>query len=291
MSIKFPCGSCGSQLAISPEHAGKKVKCPTCQSISQAPANPAGTSTPKAKQPDASPLKLKCGGCGKIVKAPPSMAGKKVKCPGCASVFVVPGKSPAKPRPIAKPQPPAAPAYEDPFAMPTDGPMGFDDPLGMPADQFGTPVNSPYSPPAYSASAAGTGRRKPSSRSGKTNPLMLPAIFLIVLSSLTLLAVLVNFVLSMIGLAYIASQQNVVVDYPRLVGRIVGVFAVLIFNTIIIIGSTKMLRLSDHRSAVTASILGMIPCCGGCVVLSIPFAIWAFVLLKDPAVKRRFKNK
>jgi phage FluMu protein Com len=244
----------------------------------------------QAQKPTANVVKLKCGGCGKIVKAPPSLAGKKVKCPRCDSVFVVPGKAPA-PAPVA-PKPNAASGFDDPFAMPANQPMGFDDPLAMPANQLGTPVNQPSYSSAYgSGGAKGPGRRKTSSRSSGANPLVLPAIFLIVVSSIWLLLVLINVVFTIIGLVAVASEPNLVVDYPRLIGRIVGIFVGAIFNTIIIVGATKMLRLSDYRSAYTASILGMIPCCGGCIVLSIPFAIWAFVLLGDPAVKRRFKNR
>jgi hypothetical protein len=36
------------------------------------------------------PIEVKCGKCGKGLKAPDSMAGKKAKCPGCGSIVVVP---------------------------------------------------------------------------------------------------------------------------------------------------------------------------------------------------------
>lgn len=43
------------------------------------------------------PIAVKCGKCGKGLKAPDNLAGKRVKCPGCSS-------------PISVPAPPAAPA-------------------------------------------------------------------------------------------------------------------------------------------------------------------------------------
>lgn len=36
------------------------------------------------------PIRVKCGGCGRGVKAPDSMAGKAAKCPGCGAVLMIP---------------------------------------------------------------------------------------------------------------------------------------------------------------------------------------------------------
>ena len=306
MSIQFPCGGCGSNLTISQEHAGKKVKCPTCQRVSQVPANPSRPASDQPSKNNASLLKLKCGGCGKIVKAPRSMAGKKVKCPGCQSPFVVPGQpsittppsAPAPSAPAPSATPPGAPrpvsAVEDPFAMPTDGPMGFDDPLGLPAGQVGTPVNNPFASPGYAASAASNNaRRQPAGRNNATNPLLLPAIFLIVFSSITVLSMVVQLGMMTIGLVAISQRPgvNLAPEFSGIFMQYAVRLAIGLTNTVIIVGSVKMIQLKDYRSAFFASIIGMLPICGGCFILSIPFAVWACVLLNEPNVKRRFKNK
>ena len=72
------------------------------------------------------------------------------------------------------------------------------------------------------------------------------------------------------------------------VGRLAGSLAVLCTNGAIVAGAISMLRLKNHSSARLGAIIGMIPLCTGCIILGIPFAIWAFVLLNRPEVKRTF---
>ncbi|MDA8743763.1 hypothetical protein N9N28_03915 [Rubripirellula amarantea] len=65
------------------------------------------------------PITIKCQ-CGKALKIPDSMAGKAVKCPGCATVIKVPAGATAKPAApgAAAPQPAAPqPATQRPAAQ------------------------------------------------------------------------------------------------------------------------------------------------------------------------------
>ena len=36
------------------------------------------------------PISVKCGDCGKALKAPDALAGKKARCPDCGAVVAVP---------------------------------------------------------------------------------------------------------------------------------------------------------------------------------------------------------
>lgn len=59
-------------------------------------------------------IAFKCTSCGKALRAAPENAGKKIKCPGCATVVPIPaangGASAAPPKPAAKPASKPAPA-------------------------------------------------------------------------------------------------------------------------------------------------------------------------------------
>ena len=62
-----------------------------------------------------------------------------------------------------------------------------------------------------------------------------------------------------------------------------------IFTIVIAVGCVAMLRLKNYQAALTAAVLSMIPVCSPCIVLGIPFGIWAFVVLRRPDVKARFR--
>jgi len=85
------CG-CGKKLNIPDHLAGKQIKCPNCGGVVTAsapppPPRPTATSAAPTQEP---PIVIDCGGCGKNLKIPAHLAGKTVKCPGCAgSVPVV----------------------------------------------------------------------------------------------------------------------------------------------------------------------------------------------------------
>jgi hypothetical protein len=140
-----------------------------------------------------------------------------------------------------------------------------------------TPVNPYQSSTEYS----------PHSMPSKSNPLMVPAIFLLTLSVLALAA-------NVISLPFqLANINRIDTSTPegagRMIGTVIGMSLVPIFAVAIIIGSICMLRLKGYSGAMTAAICACIPFCSPCVVLGIPFGIWALVLLANPDVKNRFQ--
>ena len=64
----------------------------------------------------------------------------------------------------------------------------------------------------------------------------------------------------------------------------------VICSIAIVIGGGKMTKLRGYGWAMTASILAMIPCTNICACLSIPFGIWALVVLLNSDVKRAFAS-
>ncbi len=60
-------------------------------------------------------------------------------------------------------------------------------------------------------------------------------------------------------------------------------------NSIILYGAFQMKNLQNFGMAKTACILALIPCCGPCYIVGIPFGIWGLNVLSDPEVQRAFR--
>src|SRR5438876_233579 len=82
--------SCGKQMRVPDEFAGKRVKCPACQTPCAVPAG--GAPSRPAPAPAATMVSFRCS-CGQTMQAKPEFAGRKTKCPACGSVVAIPGKS------------------------------------------------------------------------------------------------------------------------------------------------------------------------------------------------------
>ena len=67
-----------------------------------------------------------------------------------------------------------------------------------------------------------------------------------------------------------------------------GVLCVVL-DSLVIVGAYNLQKLNKYGLAMTGAIIACVPCCSPCVVLGIPFGIWALVLLNDPAIKRHFQ--
>jgi len=102
MSIKVLCSNakCGHNLNVPDSASGKRVRCPACGEVTQAPAMP-----PKAAanvpEPRADHVKVQCSNpqCLKKYLAPASMAGKSIRCKACGTMVAVPAAAQAPPPP------------------------------------------------------------------------------------------------------------------------------------------------------------------------------------------------
>jgi hypothetical protein len=80
---------------------------------------------------------------------------------------------------------------------------------------------------------------------------------------------------------------------PREWGELIGTYfwpiLLLSIHAYIIYGAICMLRLHGYRRALAAAILSCVPICSGCLVVGIPFGIWALIVLYRPEVKAAFR--
>src|SRR4051812_17518994 len=95
-SIDFFCALCGSALAVSQEHAGGIVECPTCSRsipvpglLNRAAAN--GEYLP-AFYPEILSVEISfvCPGCDRVLIADARYEGARFTCPKCAVESIVP---------------------------------------------------------------------------------------------------------------------------------------------------------------------------------------------------------
>ena len=70
----------------------------------------------------------------------------------------------------------------------------------------------------------------------------------------------------------------------------VGALLAPVFQLFILMGAVKMRQLESWSSARTAAILAVIPICSPCVLLGIPFGIWALIVLNNPQVRSEFRS-
>jgi hypothetical protein len=116
--------SCGKQLRVPDQYAGKKVKCPECGQPNAVPAGRPTAATVKASAkpaaartmasppplPAAAPagkITFQCS-CGQAMAAKTEHAGMKTKCPSCTSVVTIPGGAGARTQIATSPAPPVA---------------------------------------------------------------------------------------------------------------------------------------------------------------------------------------
>ncbi len=120
--------------------------------------------------------------------------------------------------------------------------------------------------------------------------LKLPAIFMMIISVLSIAWMIFDFIMRIININ--AGNVPVIGDNQQaaIIGAYIGAgidVINVIAQIVVIAGCIAMLKGRGKGIAKTASILSMIPCItSGCCILNIPFGIWAFVVLKDPAIER-----
>ena len=137
------------------------------------------------------------------------------------------------------------------------------------------PNTNPYAPPAPLPISGSSG-----------NPLLLPAVALLVLSSMFVLLMVLSLPRQILRIR--AIDTSTPEGSGELIGSIVPLALVPLLNVAIALGAISMIRLKNYRNAYTAALLSLIPLCSPCLVLGIPFGIWAILILNRPEVKQRF---
>jgi hypothetical protein len=136
------------------------------------------------------------------------------------------------------------------------------------------------------------GSRRSGGSSAAASRLAGPAIALMVVASLHL-------VLACIGLPF-SIYEMTQAGGPRPgpfgdaggnpVANIIGGVIAMAIQAFILFGAFQMKSASNYGVSMAVAILSLIPCCSSCLILGIPFGIWALIVLMDPEVKSAFRS-
>lgn len=136
-------------------------------------------------------------------------------------------------------------------------------------------IPNPYAPPSMDSASLPTGM------------LAVPAGFLAVLSTLQ------GLILTLSLPSQIARLREIDLSTPGGQGELTGGITVLVgwflAELSILLGSINMMRRRSYGSAMAAAIVSVVPICSPCLVLGIPFGIWAIMVLRKPHVKATFQ--
>jgi hypothetical protein len=140
------------------------------------------------------------------------------------------------------------------------------------------PNTNPYAPPAAHLSSG-----------SPANPLLIPGICLLILSSFFLFCIVVSVPGQIVRIRAIDTSTSQGVG--EMTGSVASLILWLLMNVGVALGAISMIRLKSYRSAYSAAVMSVIPICSPWFVLGIPFGIWALVVLNRPAVKQRFMKQ
>jgi hypothetical protein len=143
---------------------------------------------------------------------------------------------------------------------------------------------NPYEPPRFDPE--GYSPFQQLSREEAIERVKLPAVFLLVMAALTIIGRIAGLCVQF----YALDQADAGVATAATMGGIVGNGFALLFNLATLFGAYKMMNLESYSAARSAAIISVIPVCSPCILLGIPFGIWALVVLNNPMVKASFRQ-
>ena len=97
MSIEVRCDQCDKTMRVKDSFAGTRGTCPFCKAAIDVPqVTVSAERVSKALSPPVTdmPISIQCPSCGKRLHGQNELAGKRVKCPKCGQVLVMPGARP-----------------------------------------------------------------------------------------------------------------------------------------------------------------------------------------------------
>jgi hypothetical protein len=226
-----------------------------------------------------------CPTCRRKLLVPDELQGKSVRCPTCETVFTA--VTDAGSASVSPAQTEVMPGSE---RIRADGDRsGRERSDDEPSRQRWEDDDDYYDGPEYAIYGRG-------SRRAALAAVSAPATSLQVVSGIL---VAINIILLLVRLAGAALPLAMQGPGPRdpndriaimLQGTLGVGFSVLgiVLSILIAIGASKMKRLESRGWAMASSIIAVIPCTG-CCVLSLPFGIWALVVLGKPEVRDNFR--
>lgn len=208
------------------------------------------------------PIEFHCTQCNRLLRTPDDSVGKQAKCPECGTILTVPATS-AAPSP-----PPEAPRVSE----------------------SGNPYQTPPLNVSQRPTTAFTGRADMATAASR---LAGPSIALMVTAGLCVFLSCIGFAGNIAQMGGVGAPPNANQDQMAFLmfygtfGIITGIVQ-LVVDGLIIYGALQMKDLKSYNWALASSIMAMIPCLGSCCVLTLPFGIWAVVVLQDIEVRQAF---
>lgn len=256
-------------LALADSAGGKRALCPNCSTEFRVPDQfHQGSGTPDSAVPldailpagsaTASGSLIRCPACDRTLAIDPSMAGKPIICPTCKRRMRVPAADEA-----------IGPAVNDLGYSP-----GTNRPF-IPAAEY----SGGFQPEVFSSLASGPYAAFPTlpgsipGMQTGTN-YALPGAFLTLLSSLGLLVFGLSLFAALIGVL----GQKAPMDLDDFVLTVVLSLTSIIAQFLTFIGGVQMIRRRQLRWARLGAFAALYPC-GPCVLVQLPIAIWAIVIL------------
>ena len=150
------------------------------------------------------------------------------------------------------------------------------------------PNYNPYSSPSYVPQQFATNMGQPDPQAYAQRKLIPPAIALAVISLISILHRIADLIL-LVALTNGGNMAAQGQNQAMIIGGYIGDILIPILDVIIIAAAFQMWNVKSYGLAMTGAVLAVIPLCSPCVVLGIPFGIWALVVLNDPQVKAAFR--
>ena len=121
-----------------------------------------------------------------------------------------------------------------------------------------------------------------------------PAIGLMVTSILFVVVLVIGMVFNIFllasGVAGELDQPEIGISKEtQIVVRMIFGLILMGINAGIFIGALKMKQLTSYSWAYAAAVMSVVPCCGPCYILGIPFGVWALIVLNKDEVKGAFR--
>src|SRR5262245_3078770 len=198
---------------------------------------------------------LSCPSCGGKVRVPASLLGKNVRCPRCQHTYraEAPADAVDDVEVLDEPRRRRRPRDEDYEEDYDDRPQRL-------------------------------------SRADIRAKVQGPAIGIMVTGWISVALVVLNLAVTAYAVYQISTMRGagVRVNWPLVAGRVIGSLIGLAIAILVIRAGSNMRSLRDRRSAMTASILCMLPCTF--CITGLPFGIWSLVVLNNPDVQRAFRE-
>lgn len=239
------------------------------------------------------PIEFLCSACPKKLRVPDNSVGKKVKCPSCGQLQVIPGTA----------TPPAAAAPDLFQDLQSESPDSLPFPMETgEANPFGETSHNPFESPSPAASTPSPYMAPPRSNSsgGMTREtakilLTIPAAILLVIQAINLcFAALMVF-----GMGFIMMNPPQGADDQQQMALLMiacGGGVICLMSIAAIIGLVSAILRKSYAMSWVGMLLGMIPCTLmlSCVtmligIIAMMVGVWGIVMLCLPEGKAQFR--